>query len=79
MIYTGDDIKPSVFPGTLGISFSTPSFKIAKTKLQIVQDISYTVFNKMDNSALPLLESISAGLVFNTGVRVTMNIGSLFK
>ena len=79
MISTGDDIKPSVFPGTLGISFSTPSFKIAKTKLQIVQDISYTVFNKMDNSALPLLESISAGLVFNTGVRVTMNIGSLFK
>ncbi len=79
MVVTGEEIKPSVFPGVLGISFSTPAFNIAKTKLQIVQDISYTVYNKMDNSALSLLDSISAGLVFYTGVRVTMNLGSLFN
>ena len=79
MVVTDDEIKPSVFPGTLGISFSTPAFNIAKTKLQIVQDISYTVFNRMDNSALSFIDSVSAGLVFNTGVRVTMNLGSLFN
>ncbi len=79
MVATGEEIKPSVFPGVLGISFSTPAFNIAKTKLQVVQDISYTVFNKMDNSALSLLDSVSAGLVFYTGVRVTMNLGSLFN
>ena len=78
MMVTGDEIKPSVFPGVLGISFSTPAFNIAKTKLQVVQDICYTVYNKMDNSALSLLDSVSAGLVFYTGVRVTMNAGSLF-
>lgn len=78
MMVTGDEIKPSVFPGVLGVSFSTPAFNIAKTKLQIVQDVCYTVYNKMDNSALSLLDSVSAGLVFYTGVRVTMNAGSLF-
>ena len=79
MVKTGEEIKPSVFPGVLGISFSTPAFNIAKAKMQVVQDISYTVYNQMDNSALPLLESVSAGIIFSTGVRVTMNGGSVFK
>ena len=79
MVKTGEEIKPSVFPGVLGISFSTPAFNIAKAKMQVVQDISYTVYNQLDNSALPLLESVSAGIIFSTGVRVTMNGGSVFK
>ena len=79
MMVTGDDIKASVFPGILGVSFSTPSFEIAKAKIQVVQDISYSVFNQPDNAALSFTDSIAAGLVLSTGVRVTMNIGSLLK
>ena len=79
MMVTGEEAKPSFFPGTIGISLTTPSLDIAKVKAQIVQDISYTVFNKPDNSALSFTNSISAGLVFFTGIRVTLGIGSLFK
>lgn len=79
MMVTDESIKASVFPGILGVSLSTPAVDIAKAKLQVVQDISYTIFNKPDNSALSFTNSIAAGLVFFTGVRVTMNIGSLLK
>ena len=79
MMVTGEDAKPSVFPGIIGVSLSTPSFSIGKVKAQVVQDISYTVFNKPDNSALSFTNSISAGLVFFTGIRVTLGVGSLFK
>ena len=79
MMVTGEEAKPSVFPGIIGISLSTPALNIMKAKAQVVQDISYTVFNKPDNSALSLTNSISAGLVFFTGIRVTLGIGSLFE
>lgn len=79
MMETGEKAKPSIFPGIIGISFSTPALNIGKFKGQIVQDISYTVFNKPDNSALSFTNSVSAGLVFFTGIRVTTNIGSLFN
>ncbi len=78
MMVTGDEVKPSVFPGIIGVSLSTPALTLGKFKGQLVQDISYTVFNKPDNSALSFTDSISAGLVFFTGVRVTLNPGSLF-
>ena len=79
MMETGEEAEGSFFPGILGVSLSTPALTIGKVKGQIVQDISYTVFNKPDNSALSFTNSISAGLVFFTGVRVTLGVGSLFK
>ncbi|MCR5062111.1 MAG: C40 family peptidase [Treponema sp.] len=79
MLKTEEEIKPSVFPGVLGLSFSTPSIEVGKTKIQLVQDLSYTVFNNPDNSALPFVESLSSGFIFYTGVRVTLGIGSLFR
>ncbi len=79
MMVTGEEAKPSFFPGIIGISLSTPTLTIGKAKAQIVQDISYTVFNKMDNSALSFTNSISAGLVFFTGIRVTLGLGNLFN
>lgn len=79
MMVTGEETKASFFPGILGISFSTPALTIGKVKGQIVQDISYTVFNKPDNSALSFTNAVSAGLVFFTGIRVTLGVGSLFK
>lgn len=74
MVSTGETISPSVFPGILGAAFATPSIKVSKTKVQFVQDISYTVFNKPDNSALSFLDSVAAGLVLYTGVRVSMGM-----
>ena len=79
MMVTGEETKGSFFPGILGVSFSTPALSVGKVKGQLVQDISYTVFNKPDNSALSFTNSISAGLVFFTGLRVTLGAGSVFK
>ena len=64
-------VKGSVFPGVLGLCLQTPSLKAGKVRLSLVQDIRYTVFNNMDNGALPIVDSLSAGLVFSTGIRVT--------
>lgn len=71
------DIKNSFFPGILGICLSTPSFKIGKTAVSIVQDIHYTVFNDTDNSALSFTKSVPTGLVLATGVRVTLPLKSV--
>ncbi len=79
MMVTDEEAKGSFFPGIIGVSLSTPSLKIGKVTGQVVQDISYTVFNNPDNSALSFTNSISAGLVFFTGIRVTLGVGSLFK
>ncbi len=76
---TDDEIKPSVFPGIIGFSFATPALEVSKARFQVVQDISYTIFNNPDNSALSFTDSIAAGLVFFTGVRVTLGLGNLFK
>ena len=66
-----DSVKGSIFPGVLGVCLQTPTLKAGKVELSLVQDVRYTVFNKPDNSVLPFLNSIAAGLVFSTGVRVT--------
>lgn len=77
---TSDEkIKRSVFPGILGLSFNTPSFKAGKTELCFVQDIHYTVFNDTDGSALSVLDSLASGLVFSSGLRVTVPLRSLYK
>lgn len=76
MITTNEEIKASIFPGILGASFSTPAFKVKEAKVQVVQDISYTVFNNTDNAALSFQKSLAAGLIMFTGVRVTMGMGS---
>ena len=76
MIGTNEEISASVFPGILGASFSTPSIPIGDSKVQLVQDISYTVFNQRDYAALPFIQSVSAGLVLFTGIRVTFGLGT---
>ena len=76
MISTEKEISSSFFPGILGVTFSTPSFSINKTKVQFIQDVSYTVFNNPDNAALSFIESASAGIVMFTGIRVTLGMGA---
>lgn len=76
MLSTEKEISSSFFPGILGVTFSTPSFSISKAKVQIVQDVSYTVFNNPDNAALSFIESASAGIVMFTGIKVTLGMGA---
>lgn len=65
------EIQPSIFPGIIGVSLSTPSFDLGKIKLQVVQDFSYTVFNNADNAALSFVESIASGMLLNTGIKAS--------
>lgn len=75
----GKDIKPSIFPGIIGVTFNTPAITKGKFKVQVIQDICYTVFNNESNAALSLLESSASGLEFGTGVRVTFPMSVFFK
>ena len=79
LIDTDKEIKGSIFPGIIGVSFSTPKWKIGKVGLQAVQDISYTVFNKTDGAALPFMESVAAGLVMYTGIKVSVPLSAFYK
>ena len=78
LIDTDKEIKGSVFPGVIGVSLSTPRWNVGKVSLQAVQDINYTVYNNMDGSALPFMESIAAGLVMYTGIRVTVPLSAFY-
>lgn len=76
----GDDdekIKNSVFPGILGVCWNTPSIKAGKTEISFVQDVHYTIFNKTSNAAMSPRKSIPSGLVFATGIRVTLPLKNL--
>ena len=79
LVTTDDTIKASVFPGTIGVTFSTPSFSIKEAKVQFVQDVSYSVFNQTDNAALNFLDSVSAGLIMFTGVRVSLPLSTFVR
>ena len=76
MISTEKKIDSSFFPGILGVTFSTPAFSISKAKVQIIQDVSYTVFNNQDNAALSFIESAAAGFVMFTGIKVTLGMNA---
>ncbi len=79
LIGKSDPIKASVFPGVFGISWHSRGLQTGATRVSFVQDISWTVFNKPDNSALSLQDSIIGGLVFSTGMHVTVPAKHLFK
>lgn len=76
---SGEDIKASVFPGTLGVCFNSPSFKAGSMDVSLAQDIHYNVYNKQNGAALSPLKTAASGLVFSTGLRVTFPLASLLK
>ena len=69
-------IKGSFFPGILGVSFQTPKIKAGKVGVSFVQDVSYTVYNDSDGGAMSFNDSLGSGLVFSTGVRVTLPLSN---
>lgn len=79
MIGTQEKIKASFFPGTIGVTFSTPPFSVNKVKIQFIQDVNYTVFNKPDNSALSFGNSVIAGLVMFTGIKISLGMDAFKK
>ncbi|WP_288906704.1 hypothetical protein, partial [uncultured Treponema sp.] len=76
---TDDEIKASIFPGIIGVSFMTPSLTKGDVKVRIMQDINYSVFNNTDGAALSPLRSAASGLEFSTGVSVTLPFRTFFK
>ena len=78
LMESGEPVKPSVFPGIIGASFCTPSLSFGKIQVQIVQDINYAVCNGMDGAALGFVDSVMAGLVMCTGIRVTFPLSLFF-
>ena len=74
LIDTDKEIKPSVFPGLVGVSFMTPAIEIGSFSLQGVQDVSYTIYNNLDGSTLSFTESLAAGLVMYTGIRLAFPV-----
>ncbi|MCR4733526.1 MAG: C40 family peptidase [Treponema sp.] len=75
---TEEKIKPSFFPGIIGASISTPALEFGKVKFQLVQDINYSVCNDVDGAALNFVDSVIAGLVMTTGIRVTFPLSLFF-
>ena len=81
----GDAVQPrtdspaaaSIFPGIIGVSWQSPAVTVGKVSVSFMQDIGYTVFNKPDGSALSVSESLCSGLVFSTGVRVSLPLSRL--
>ncbi len=73
LLGSGEEIKSSIFPGILGFSLQTPAISIGKTGLRFVQDVNYTIFNKTNNSALSFVDSIVAGFILQSGIRLDIN------
>ena len=76
----GDDdvtIDQSIFPGIIGMCWQTPSITAGKVKLSLQQDIHYSVFDQTNGAALSLKNSLVSGLVFSTGVRVTLPLANV--
>lgn len=72
-------ISASIFPGILGFSWQSPGLKMGVTEISFIQDISWTVFNNKNNSALDIKYSLVSGLLFSTGIRVTINTSKSIK
>ena len=79
LIDTDMTIKGSVFPGIIGASVSTPKLKIMDVGIQAVQDISWTVYNNAGGSALNFTDSVAAGFVMYTGIRVSFPLSTFIR
>lgn len=74
-----EKIKGNFFPGIFGASFQTPSLKIGKVKLSLVQDVEITIFKRTNGRALSFSKGVGTGMVFSTGIRVTLPMSNFLK
>lgn len=74
------EIKASIYPGIMGVCWQTPPiFTTKNLSFSFVQDIHYTIFNRTNGAALSPIDSIASGLVFSTGMRVTLPLKQVLK
>ncbi len=71
-------LKQQIFPGIFGFSASSPSAVIKKARVSVVSDIHYTVFKRWNGSSMSLNKALSTGLIFSTGIKVTIPFNKLF-
>ena len=67
---SSEEAKGSVFPGIIGVSFTTSGWQAGPVKIALMQDVQYTVFNSSDGSALSPRKSIASSLLLSSGIRV---------
>lgn len=70
-------IKSLFFPGILGISLNTPKIKIGSIELSLTSDLFYTFYVTKKNNSLSFVNSITSGLEFTTGIRVTFPLKNM--
>ncbi|MDR1785384.1 MAG: C40 family peptidase [Spirochaetaceae bacterium] len=68
---TDKALSQAFFPGILGVSWQFPVITAARAGFALIQDVRYQVYYDSDRVALPPGESMAAGLVFSTGIRVS--------
>lgn len=76
---TGDKTKAQIFPGILGISFTTPSFGNNKVRARFIQDFNYVYYTKKDGAPLSAKKAAASGLTFSTGVLVSIPFSTFKK
>lgn len=69
---TGDKTKAQIFPGILGISFTTPSFGNDKVRARFIQDFNYVYYTKSNGAPLSAKKAAASGLTFSTGVIISI-------
>lgn len=69
----------SFWASTVGFCVSTPEIPIGAIAISFVQDINYTFYTTKSGKVLSLGESVNNGLVFSTGVRVTLPLKNVLK
>lgn len=77
----GSDIQidNAFISGVIGISLNTPSIPIGSVSVSLVQDIVYTIFGVNNGSQLDFGTSLTSGITFSTGLRVTLPMKNVLK
>ena len=69
---SGTAAMGQVWPGVFGVKFILPAIEVGKVNLHVVQDIRYKAFAYGDGTPFLLQDALSSGVVFSTGIRVTL-------
>ena len=69
---SGTAAMGQVWPGVFGVKFILPAIEVGKVSLHVVQDIRYKAFAYGDGTPFLLQDALSSGVVFSTGIRVTL-------
>ena len=75
---SGIELKTPIFPGIIGLCVNTPSLKIKDAKVSFMQDLHYTFYTHDNGAWLSVRNALAAGLVFSSGIKVTLPFKDFF-